>query len=148
MKYEGIDDAVAFLFECHSLCSCTNNCALKRTGNASNSLSLSLRKFTEKGWGVVADDVISEGKLVGVYVGEYVDEEEAKKRLKRSRRASKNYLLVLQQHVCDDMALETRSSTHLSGGEDTVLRTYVDASSFGNFTRCVLNVISIDYLSY
>lgn len=133
-SYEGREDVGCFLFECHSYCRCSDQCALKATKISSKNLKLSLQKFPRKGWGVVIEGRIEAGHLVGVYVGEYLSDAEADLRLRQYLKSDQNYLLILKQHVYDPHARAAHGSDCIRGNEQAI-RTNVDATLCGNFTR-------------
>lgn len=86
-----------------------------------------LQYSSGKGWGVFAGDMISEHTCVGEYVGEVLSTAEIQKRYRQKYDGSgQNYVLVLREGLVEIQA---------SGPQ--ILRTNVDATYFGNFTRFI-----------
>ncbi|KAI9913275.1 hypothetical protein PsorP6_006256 [Peronosclerospora sorghi] len=82
-----------------------------------------------KGWGVFAAQKIELGEFVGEYTGELISSDEMRRRYQDFYdRQSLNYVLSLREHVGRQGFLTV---------DFDVVRTNVDASRSGNFTRFI-----------
>ncbi|TYZ59843.1 hypothetical protein PybrP1_005479 [[Pythium] brassicae (nom. inval.)] len=114
--------------ERHALAAAPHDALAKRVA-AGRRVNVALRHRDDdaRGWGVVALERIPRGSFVGEYTGALVSTREMQRRFREAR--GRNYVLVLRE-----VARQAGSSA--SGGF-SALRTIVDATVCGNFTRLV-----------
>lgn len=86
-------------------------------------VTLRYRADDARGWGVVATERIPRDAFVGEYTGALVSTREMQRRF-RQRRDAKNYVLVLREVARTE-----------NGSTFSAVRTIVDATACGNFTR-------------
>jgi [histone H3]-lysine36 N-dimethyltransferase SETMAR len=74
-----------------------------------------------KGFGIVLEKVaLPMGAYVGEYVGEILNEDEARQRIESSKGLSHNYLLLFNEHQTSRR-----------------IQTFIDARFYGNWTRLI-----------
>ncbi|ELR14578.1 SET domain containing protein [Acanthamoeba castellanii str. Neff] len=108
------------LFECHSRCGCSADCA-SRVVQKGITLPLEVFMSATKGWSVRVLSPVRKGQFVSEYAGEVVSTEEAQRRWRDEYdRAGLNYLLVVREFI------PARGAT---------LRTNIDGTRLGNVSR-------------
>lgn len=118
--------------ERHALVIAPQDALVKRvvTGRRVN-VALRLRDGDARGWGVVARERVPRGSFVSEYTGALVSTREMQRRFNETR--ARNYVLVLRE-----VARQPTDEDSSSGDRGfRALRTIVDATACGNFTRLV-----------
>lgn len=111
------------IFECDSNCACDENCANSITRGLDRNPKYSFEVISclpAVGVGLITKTAVVKGDFVIEYVGEYIDKQEAFKRIEKSV-AGRTYLLNFKEHF----------------GPHKVVITSVDAEKFGNESRLI-----------
>lgn len=112
------------IFECHmDCCRCSDLCSNKLTQSGPRH-GLSIKHFGEKGFGVITEIDVPYGSFLCEYAGEYIGEEEAKRRLGTLRSTDPNYILFLREHIGYDSTSEFEM-------------TIIDPTTIGNIGRYI-----------
>ncbi|KAJ2751625.1 hypothetical protein GGI19_004364 [Coemansia pectinata] len=99
LKAEGNERIV----ECGPRCKCDNSCANRVVQRGSNA-RFEIRRFANKGWGVVAKQRLMQGTFVAEYVGEVISYDEAERRGLEDKAHGLTYLFDLDKEFTGDIA--------------------------------------------
>ncbi|KAJ2863542.1 hypothetical protein GGH94_003536 [Coemansia aciculifera] len=99
LKAEGNERIV----ECGPRCKCDNSCANRVVQRGSNA-QFEIRRFANKGWGVVAKQRLMQGTFVAEYVGEVISYDEAERRGLEDKAHGLTYLFDLDKEFTGDIA--------------------------------------------
>ncbi|RIA94988.1 hypothetical protein C1645_709057 [Glomus cerebriforme] len=106
------------IYECNYKCTCLSNC-VNRVSQRRSDLSLAIKRFPKKGWGVITKRKIPERMFVTYYYGEIIKSTEADRRGSQYDTKGLTYLFDLDYNAED---------------HDECAYT-VDATYYGNFSR-------------
>ncbi|CAG8800614.1 33963_t:CDS:2 [Gigaspora margarita] len=107
------------IIECNDACSCDLSCPNRVTQHQRN-VSLGLRRFAEKGWGVIALQHIPKDSFITYYLGEIITSQEADLRGNKYDEVGKTYLFDIDFY--DDDSTATSFFT-------------IDACKYGNISH-------------
>lgn len=124
------------VYECNQSCSCSRICPNRILQNGVR-MKLEVFKTEEKGWAVRAGEQILRGTFVCEYIGEVIDEQEAKKRRDRIGREGCSYLFDIDAHIND-------MSRFIEGQGLYV----IDATNYGNVSRYINHSCSPNLVSH
>ncbi|XVF61946.1 hypothetical protein PTKIN_Ptkin08bG0175900 [Pterospermum kingtungense] len=113
------------VYECNHMCGCNRACPNRVLQNGVR-VKLEVFKTENKGWGVRAGEPILSGTFVCEYIGEILDEQEAKNRLTRYDRDGGKYMYNVDSHIND--------MSRLIEGQ---VRYVIDATKYGNVSRFI-----------
>ncbi|KAJ2260865.1 hypothetical protein GGI01_002705 [Coemansia sp. RSA 376] len=94
----GINDPIT---ECGPCCKCDNSCVNRVVQRGSNA-RFEIRRFANKGWGVVAKQRLLPGTFVAEYVGEVISYDEAERRGLEDKAYGLTYLFDLDKEFSGD----------------------------------------------
>ncbi|CAG8464326.1 2885_t:CDS:2 [Acaulospora colombiana] len=117
-----LEPGLSAIFECNYMCSCNLNCS-NRVTQRGRKVRLAIKRFPEKGWGVVALERIENGTFITYYYGEVITSVEAEIRGKKYDELGNTYLFDIDFF---DESEETKNSDHYYT---------VDARRFGNLSH-------------
>ncbi|XP_023744277.1 histone-lysine N-methyltransferase SUVR5 [Lactuca sativa] len=113
------------VYECNKNCSCNKNCPNRVLQNGVK-VKLEVFKTEDKGWGVRAGEPIDRGTFICEYIGEVVDEHEAKKRRHRYDREGCGFIYEIDARINDMIRLIEGEAPYA-----------IDATKFGNVSRYI-----------
>ncbi|CAG8466661.1 9551_t:CDS:2 [Dentiscutata heterogama] len=109
------------IIECNSRCSCSARCP-NRVTQQGRKVYLAIKRFAEKGWGVIATKRIESGVFITYYYGEIITSQEADIRGNKYDEVGRTYLFDLD--FCDDPSNDTSACLYT-----------IDAWRFGNISH-------------
>uniref|UniRef100_A0A2P2KG46 Histone-lysine N-methyltransferase SUVR5-like isoform X2 n=1 Tax=Rhizophora mucronata TaxID=61149 RepID=A0A2P2KG46_RHIMU len=117
------------------MCSCNKTCPNRVLQNGIR-VKLEVFKTENKGWAVRAGELILRGTFICEYIGEVLDEEEAKKRRNRYGKDGCSYIYNVDAH--------TNDMSRLLGEQGQYV---IDATTYGNVSRfinhsCLPNLVN------
>ncbi|XP_038700350.1 histone-lysine N-methyltransferase SUVR5 isoform X1 [Tripterygium wilfordii] len=124
------------VYECNQMCRCNRTCPNRILQNGVR-VKLEVFKTENKGWAVRAGEPILRGTFVCEYIGEVVDEREAKQRRNRYGKEGCSYMYIMDAHSND--------MSRLIEGQDHYI---IDATKYGNVSRFVNHSCSPNLVNY
>ncbi|RHZ90137.1 hypothetical protein Glove_7g49 [Diversispora epigaea] len=109
------------ILECNSKCSCGINC-INRISQQGRKVHLAIKRFAEKGWGVIATKRIDANMFITYYYGEIITSAEADLRGSKYDEVGRTYLFDLD--FCDDGTNENSKCLYT-----------IDAWRYGNISH-------------
>ncbi|CAG8449909.1 6008_t:CDS:2 [Diversispora eburnea] len=110
------------IFECNYKCSCNSTCQ-NRVTQRGRKVKLAIKRFPEKGWGVIALERIEKGAFITYYYGELITSIEAEIRGKKYDEMGNTYLFDID--FFDDSSADDSADHYYT----------VDACRFGNISH-------------
>ncbi|KZT06198.1 SET domain-containing protein [Laetiporus sulphureus 93-53] len=110
------------VIECNKNCSCDPRSCPNRVAQQPRDVPIEVFRTEECGWGVRATSDLPKGKVLGIYTGELITREEARRRTGQS----KSYIFDLDVHEADDDSVEEEYAKYS-----------VDSYRCGNWTRFI-----------
>ncbi|KAJ2457399.1 hypothetical protein GGF42_002700 [Coemansia sp. RSA 2424] len=91
------------IVECGPLCKCADNC-VNRVVQRGSKVEFEIRRYAQKGWGVVTKKLLEKGTFVAEYVGEVISTDEAERRGLKDVTNGLTYLYDLDKEFTSDIA--------------------------------------------
>lgn len=113
------------VYECNQNCSCNKYCQNRVLQNGVK-VKLEVFKTEDKGWGVRAGEPIDRGTFICEYIGEVIDEHEAKKRRNRYVREGSGFIYEIDARLNDMIRLIEGEAPYA-----------IDATKYGNVSRYI-----------
>ncbi|CAI0554022.1 unnamed protein product [Linum tenue] len=113
------------VYECNSLCSCNKSCPNRVLQNGVR-VRLEVFKTENKGWAVRAGEPILRGTFVCEYIGEVIDEDEAKNRRIRYGKEGCSHIYTIDA--------QTNDMSRMIEGEVPFV---IDSTKYGNVSRFI-----------
>ncbi|WOK98484.1 histone-lysine N-methyltransferase SUVR5 isoform X1 [Canna indica] len=124
------------VYECNSRCKCGATCP-NRVLQRGVQVKLEIFRTEKKGWAVRAVEAISRGTFVCEYIGEVLNDEEAKKKGERYSSGGCSYLYDIGVHANDAQGLIEGEVPYM-----------IDASKYGNVARFINHSCSPNLVNY
>lgn len=126
------------VYECNPMCRCSKSCQNRVLQNGLR-VKLEIFKTEKKGWGVRAVDIIPRGTFVCEFIGEVVNEQEAKERHSRYEDGC-SFFYYFNWHLNDMSRLIEGQASYV-----------IDATKYGNVSRfinhsCLPNLVNYQVL--